>query len=97
MIIRHITILSEQLAQVSSDPSRQEAYRRGYSMILMLSLLGILLIGMLTLIIVLRRARRRSESQPKGDPTTHVDAWVESGKRFDSSITEIDVSQDDLD
>ncbi|MDF1809193.1 MAG: hypothetical protein P1U42_05800 [Phycisphaerales bacterium] len=97
MIISHITILSEQLAQLSSDPSRQEAYRRGYSMILMLSLLGILFIGMLTLIIVLRRARQRKESQPKADSTVHVDAWAESGKRFDTSITEIDVSEDEID
>jgi len=49
---------------------------------------------MLWMIISLRRARRVRDALPKPKDTKHIDAWAEAGRRFDNSITEIDVEDD---
>lgn len=83
------------LAQSTTDPIPPEAYRQASSLTLMFALLAIVLIMILSLIVVLRRSQRRKASEPKPLPTEHVDAWAESGKRFDSSITEINPEDED--
>lgn len=83
------------LAQTSADPIPQEAYRQVSSLTLMFAILSILLIMILSMIVVLRRSQRRKADEPKPQPTEHVDAWAESGKRFDPSITEINPEDDD--
>ena len=95
MIYTQLTSLLFPLAQVAADDSRQDAYRRGYSLILMLSLLGILAVMMLVTIIILRRSRLRRQADAQLGPTEHIDAWAESGRRFDNSITEIDLTDDE--
>ncbi len=82
------------LAQASSESIPQEAYRQVSSLTLMFAILCILLIMTLSFIVVIRRNRRRKEAAPKPAPTEHVDAWAESGRRFDNSITEIDPNDD---
>ncbi len=82
------------LAQTSGDPIPQEAYRQVSSLTLMFAILSILLIMILSMIVVLRRSQRRKADEKKPAPTEHVDAWAESGRRFDNSITEIDPNDD---
>ncbi len=82
------------LVQAASDSSSEDAYRRGFSLILMLSILGIVLVICLALIVVIRRAQRRSAALPKQGSTEHIDAWAEAGRRMDDSITQIDVDSD---
>jgi len=81
-------------AQTSTDSIPPEAYRRVSSLTLMLAILGVILVTTLSMIVVVRRSRRRKDAMPKPAPTEHVDAWAESGRRFDSSITEIDPDED---
>lgn len=82
------------LVQSASNPIPEEAYRRVSTLTLMLAILGILLVTTLSMIVVIRRARRRRDAEPKPKPTEHVDAWAESGRRFDPSIVEIDPEDD---
>ena len=82
------------VALAAADPIPQEAYRRVSSLTLMLAILGVVLVTTLSMIVVVRRSRRRRDAMPKSAPTEHVDAWAESGRRFDSSITEIDPDDD---
>ncbi len=62
-------------------------------MLLMLSLLGVVVVSMLALLAV-QRACKRTRAVRVGTPTgptdMSVDAWTESGKRMDDSITEFD-------
>lgn len=84
------------LAQTSTDSIPPEAYRRASSLTMMFAILCIILIVILALIVMIRRRRRRVESLPKQDqPTEHVDAWAEAGRRLDDSIVEIDPDEDD--
>ncbi len=89
-----LPILGLTLAQAAADPTPQEAYRRASALTLMLAILGVVMVTTLLMIVVIRRGRRRQEALPKPAPTEHVDAWAESGRRFDSSITEIDPDDD---
>jgi len=81
-------------AQTSTDSIPPEAYSRVSSLTLMLAILGVVLITTLSMVVVLRRSRRRKDAMPKPAPTEHIDAWAASGRRFDSSITEIDPDED---
>ncbi len=89
-MIHPLSIIGLTIAQAASDPIPQEAYRRASSLTLMLAILGVVMITTLLMIVTLRRSRRRKDTLPKPKPTEHVDVWAESGRRFDSSITEID-------
>lgn len=86
--------LALSLAQVAPDPIPEEAYRRASTLTLMFAILCILLIMILSFVVVIRRSQRRKESQHKPGATEHIDAWAESGRRFDNSITEIDIDDD---
>lgn len=88
-------IPSLTLAQADSQPIPREAFRQAFSLTLMFAILCIVLIMVLSFIVVIRRNNRRKEAEPKPQPTEHVDAWAESGRRFDNSITEIDPNDDD--
>ncbi len=88
------------IAQAQTSPSNPidpEAYRQVSALTLMVALLGVTLVTALAMIVVIRRSQRRKAQQPKPAPTKHVDAWTESGKRFDNSIVEINPENDDLD
>ncbi len=84
------------LTLVGSKPTPipKEAYRQISTLTLMLAMLGVVMLTTLLLIIVIRRSRRRQDTLPRPAPTEHVDAWAESGRRFDSSIIEIDPDDD---
>jgi len=82
------------LAQIHPDTIAEDAYRQWSPVMLVLLILSILLITALLLLVSLRRARRRRASLPKPKDTEHIDAWAEAGRRFDNSITEIDVEDD---
>ncbi len=82
------------LVAQSLTPIPKEAYRQISTLTLMLAMLGVVMLTTLLMIIVIRRSRRRREILPKSPPTEHVDAWAESGRRFDSSIIEIDPDDD---
>jgi len=99
-MIPDFSAIAATLAQAQTSPSNPidpEAYRQVSALTLMLALLGVVLITVLALIVVIRRSQRRKAEQPKPGPTKHVDAWAESGKRFDSSIVEINPEDDDFD
>ncbi len=93
-MIHPLSIVGLTIAQAASDPISQEAYRRASSLTLMLAILGVVMMTTLLMVVTIRRSRRRKEALPKPKPTEHVDAWAESGRRFDSSITEIDPNDD---
>lgn len=86
--------VSMLLAQTSTNPTHQEDYRRWSSLLLLLAILSTLIVTTHLLIVVLRRSRRYRESLTKPKDTKHVDAWAEAGRRFDTSITEIDIEDD---
>ena len=86
----------ESLANLPTNrPLPPEAYREISSHTLFVAIIGVLAVIMLGLVITTKRAHRRKANAPKPGPTTHTDAWTESGKRFDPSITEIDPSKDE--
>jgi heme/copper-type cytochrome/quinol oxidase subunit 2 len=82
------------VALAAAEPIPQEAYRRASTLTLMLAILGVVVVTTLLMVVVVRRSRRRRDAMPKPAPTEHVDAWAESGRRFDTSITEIDPDDD---
>jgi len=79
------------LAQAATPvaPPR-EAYRQWSSLMLILIILAVILLTGLAFIIVQRRGRRRKEQLPKRSSLPHVNAWEESGRRFEGSITDFD-------
>jgi len=87
------------IAQTSDQPTNSqltpEAYRDISSLTLFVAIIGVLAGITLGLVITTKRAHRRKARAPKSTPTTHTDAWTESGKRFDPSITEIDPTKDE--
>jgi beta-lactamase regulating signal transducer with metallopeptidase domain len=86
------------MIDASQDAARQDAYRRGFTMIALVTILGLILVMMLAMIVVLRRSSRRKQARSKPKSIEHVDAWSEAGRRFDDSIVEIEVDDDsDLD
>ena len=96
-MIPDFSTISATLAQAQTSPSNPidpEAYRQVSALTLMLALLGVLIITALAMIVVIRRSQRRKAQQPKPSLTKHVDAWAESGKRFDTSIVEINPDDD---
>ena len=83
------------LAQTSDHMPPPEAYRRWSSMMLILAILSVLLVTAFWMIITLRRSRRIRDDLPKPKDIEHIDAWAEAGRRFDDSITEIDIDDDE--
>lgn len=81
-----------QLAQTTPDRviPQEEAMREGMSLLMMLSLLGVLVVTLLAVLVVMRSVRRK-KSKHQAEPTdVSLDVWVEAGKRLDSGITEFD-------
>ena len=83
------------LAQTDTNPLTPEAYSEISSLTLFVAIMGIIAVVVLGIIVTIRRSQRRKADEPKSPPTEHVDAWAESGKRFDTSITEINPEDDD--
>lgn len=86
------TILStlSLLVQESTDERSRELYRQWSALMMVFILLCIIAITALAFIVTRRRARRRVDSSSRKQPDKPIaDAWEESGKRFDTSITEI--------
>jgi beta-lactamase regulating signal transducer with metallopeptidase domain len=94
MLSRLFISIPELIAQTSNKTPPPEAYRQWSSLMLILAILSVLIVTMLWMIISLRRARRVRDALPKPKDTKHIDAWTEAGRRFDNSITEIDVEDD---
>ncbi len=83
------------IIQITQSPERDIAAREGWSLLAMLSILGLILVFSMLLIIVLRRTRsaRQIESRaPEPDP---VDPWAESANRMSDSIIEYDESDEE--
>lgn len=87
------TTLALQVAESAAQPDRREAYRQWSSMMLVLILLALIAVTVLAFIVMQRRARRRRDVLPKRPDQPRVDAWEESGRRFDDSITQFDDDQ----
>jgi heme/copper-type cytochrome/quinol oxidase subunit 2 len=94
MICSLFSSYSLALVQEASNPIPEEAYRQVSTLTLMFAILSILLIMTLSFLIVIRRSQRRKSTLPNPSTTQHIDAWAESGRRFDDSIIEIDVDDD---
>ena len=77
-------------SQIVRSPAREQAAREGWSLLAMLSILGVLLIFSLILFIVLRRTRKARVIESRAPPTDPRDPWTESAKRMSDSIVEYD-------
>ena len=64
--------------------------RQGMSMLMMLTLLGVLVVTLLAMLVVMRAVRRKKVRRQVQPTDVSVDPWVEAGKRLDDSITEFD-------
>ena len=64
--------------------------REGMSLLMMVSLLGVLVVMLLALWMVMRGVRRKRSKKPSEPTDVSLDVWVEAGKRMDSGITEFD-------
>lgn len=70
--------------------------RDGFSLLIMLALLGVILITCVTLILVLRRQRiARVAASRKKPPGASVDPWAEAGRRV-APADELDPDAPDL-
>lgn len=68
----------------------EDAMREGISLLIMVSLLGVLVVTLLSMWMVMRSSRRK-RSRPEAVATDiSIDAWAEAGRRLDSGITEFD-------
>jgi len=77
-----------QLAQTT--PSREDAMREGMSLLMMVSLIGVVVVTILALWMVMRGLRRKKARGEAVPTDMSVDPWVEAGKRMDDGITEFD-------
>jgi len=71
-------------------PARDDAMREGMSLLMMVSLLGVLAVTLLALLMVMRGVRRKKTKRQAEPTDVSVDVWIEAGKRLDSGITEFD-------
>ena len=64
--------------------------QEGMSLLMMVSLLGVLVVTLLALWMGMRGIRRKRSKNPAQPTDVSVDAWIEAGKRMDDGITEFD-------
>lgn len=83
-----MSVLAAQSAPID------EAVRQGWSLLTMLSILGIILVATLLLVVVLRRTRRAREIESRRSPIDPRDPWTESAKRLDDPIIDYDMPED---
>ena len=87
-----MNLVATQLAQSGPNPrpTREHAMKEGFSLLIMVSLLGVLVVTMLSMWMVLRSSRRK-RARPEPVPTDiSVDAWAESARRMDETPSEFD-------
>ncbi len=80
-----VNLLLVQLAQVdpTRDALRDQTMREGMSLLMMVSLLGVLVVTLLAVLITLRAKRRKKSRKPATPTDMSIDPWVEAGKRID--------------
>ena len=72
------------------QPAPIDPVRQGWSLPAMLTLLGVILVGSLLLIIVLRSTRRARDIESRRPPADPRDPWTESARRMSDSIIDFD-------
>lgn len=87
-----MNLTASQLALSAPTPhrTREDAMKEGFSLLILVSLLGVLVITMLTMWMVMRSSRRkRSRTEPVATDIS-VDAWTEAARRMDEAPSEFD-------
>lgn len=74
------------------QPPPPDPVRQGWSLLAMLTLLGVIVVGSLLLIIVLRRTRRARTIESRRPPVDPRDPWTESARRMSDSVLDFDPS-----